>query len=448
MIQRTVANNFHRFYLRSIPHFKNYVRLSKSPIEMIHERQLEKLNLILNHAIEKVPFYRSFYDGLDIYSNGRIVLKELKEIEKLPILTKDNIRENAGLLLSDDANKRKIYKNTSGGSTGSPITVYQDKHYAETSAGLFLFIKSLRKIDPYRYTVYLWGAHRDLYGSNNSILGKIKDFVNNVKMFNSARLDLAEVETFIKHINKEEPELIIAYAQSIYELALIAKKNNISIKPQKAIHTGAGKLYSHMRKEIEEVFHCQVFDHYGGREFGALATECTAHDGLHILADEKIVEVVSKDGIPIIEQEGDVLVTTLNNYSMPLIRYKVGDRAIMKKYNRCSCGVQYPKLKNIVGRTANNFKLKSGGFVSGEYLTLTFNFIPGVIKFQIRQKSLEMIHILLVVNEDFDKRKVEQEKLNKMQNLFGQEIKVEFIYLNEIPLTQTGKHLFTISDIK
>lgn len=448
MINRIVAKNFHRFYLKSIRHYDHYVNSSKTGIREVEKRQLEKLNRLINHAIDLVPFYKEFYSNNELIRNGKVELRSIGELSKLPMLTKKHIQENGALFMSKDAPSRKPYKNTSGGSTGSPITVYQDQHYGQTAAGLFLFIKSLRGIDPFGYTAYLWGAHRDLYGSKNSIQGKLKDFANNIKKFNAARLDLEEVDTFIQHINTKKPELIVAYAQSIYELAKIVKEKNIKVVPQKAIHTGAGKLYEYMREEIEDAFQCKVFDHYGGREFGAVATECTSHDGLHILTDEKVVEIVDENGEHILEEEGDVLVTTLNNYSMPLIRYNVGDRAIMQEYSKCSCGVTYPKLRNIVGRTANNFKLKSGGFVSGEYLTLTFNFIPGVVKFQIRQKSLDQIDILLVVDEAYDAPSVESEKRKKLESLFGKDINVEFKYMEEIPLTSTGKHLFTISEVK
>lgn len=444
-INKAAVYLYNKYYLQSIDNYHRYQTDSRGTLKALEERQIVRLNRILEHCYINVPFYRDGLHNVSFRDGSTFGLESLQQMEEIPVLTKEDIKSAGSSLLSSDHEARGSYRNTSGGSTGSPITVFQDSHYARTAAGLFLFVKSMRGVDPFDYTVYLWGAHRDLYGEKNTIIGSFKDFVNNIKKFNAARLDLASITLFIEHINKKKPAMVVAYAQSIYEVAKLVKKHKLKVSPQNVIHTGAGKLFPHMRDLIVEVFSCEVFDHYGGREFGAVATECRDHSGLHILADEKFVEIVGPDNKGVVGGEGDVLVTTLNNWSMPLLRYKVGDQAIMMKSTKCECGVTYPKLQSIIGRTANNFKLNDGGFVSGEYLTLTFNFVEGVDNFQIRQDSYDVITMFMVVNDAFEKLRVESEKREKFKSLFGAGIEVKFVYVDQIPLTPTGKHLFTVS---
>ena len=132
---------------------------------------------------------------------------------------------------------------------------------------------------------------------------------------------------------------------------------------------------------------------------------------------------------------------------MPLIRYKVGDRGIWAEDKACKCGMTSRKIARITGRTSNNFPLSNGGYVSGEYLTLTFNHVPGIVNFQIRQKSISEITIFLITNEAYNRTNTEHDISTKMYKLFGTDLNLKFEYVEEIPTTKTGKHLFTVSEI-
>ena len=118
-----------------------------------------------------------------------------------------------------------------------------------------------------------------------------------------------------------------------------------------------------MKKEIEEVFQCKAYNHYGSREVGAIASECSANDGLHILMHHNIVQPLNFNHK---EKETNIIVTNLNNYSMPLIRYDIGDLGVfVEEKTECKCGVTYPKIKNVVGRTTDFFQNKNIVGISG-----------------------------------------------------------------------------------
>lgn len=450
MAKEIINYAYQRFYLNSIEHYKQFSEWSKTSFEEFKERQFRHLSHLLDYSYKNIPYYRQILSETSIYHKGSIKLQHIDQFSELPILTKDIIRsEGENMYVSSSVRKeRGAYTNTSGGSTGEPIKVIQDREYGRSASGLFAFIKSIRTNNPYSDSVYLWGATRDLYGEKNNIRGVVIDVLNNMKKFNSAKLTPENIRYFIDYINNKKPSLIVAYVNSIYEVALFAKANNIKVVPQKAIHTGAGQLFDFMREAIESVFQTKVYNHYGGREMGAIATECSAFDGLHILGDAKYVEVVDEDGnSKPEEEEGDILVTTLNNFSMPLIRYKVEDRGIMSTYKKCKCGIVYPKLSRVTGRISNNFRLADGGIVSGEYLTLTFNHVKGVINFQIKQVDYNFLEISIVTNQHYHKKQTEQHITQKMMKLFGTQLNIKFLYVTEIPTTASGKHLFTLSEL-
>ena len=204
-----------------------------------------------------------------------------------------------------------------------------------------------------------------------------------------------------------------------------------------------------MRNVISEVFQCEVFDHYGTREVGSIASECQNHDGLHILMEHTLVEVVDELGkrcLPGVE--GEIVITTLNNYSMPLIRYKIGDMGVMSDKIQCNCGCNYPILQKISGRTNGVFKTKSGSKIGGEFFTHIFLYRESIKNFQVIQKDLDFIKVKIVKKDgiEFNEEDISDIK-NKIKLVMGINCKVVFEFVDKIKKTPNGKYLNTVSEI-
>ena len=259
--------------------------------------------------------------------------------------------------------------------------------------------------------------------------------------------DDMDIENYIKILNKHKPKIIITYVQSMYQMAKYAREKDLHVEKQNAIHSAAGTLYDFMREEIESVFQCKVFNHYGSREVGVIASECNHHNGLHIIMEHTLVEVVNKDGKPCSPGEkGEIVVTNLNNYSMPLIRYKIGDIGVLQQYSNCDCGCSYPKLEKIVGRTTDVFKTKAGGLVDGHYFINIFYFIEGIKNIQVIQKALDII-IVRIVKGEKSSDSILKTAEKRIKLVMGSDCSVIFEFVNEIPKTKTGKYLYTISEL-
>jgi phenylacetate-CoA ligase len=386
-----------------------------------------------------------------VVHNDKIEFQSIEEFSKIPILTKDIIRVQKKNLYSDDITNRNSYKNTSGGSTGEPTMFMQDINYNMSNRVNIHLAYSWRGYEPYDDMVTIWGAERDTFEGKKPLKAILTDFYHNRLVLNSFSMSENIMSNYIKLLNQHRPKLIKAYAQSIYELAKFANRKKIKVKKQYAIHSAAGTLYPFMKAEIEEVFNCKVFNYYGSREVGAIASECSAHDGLHILMEHSLVEVINANGdLCKPGEEGEIVVTTLNNFSMPLIRYKIGDVGILKEYESCSCGCNYPKLEKVVGRTTDIIRTKLGSVVMPEYFIHLIGVVcnQGNIKiFQVLQNKLDEI-IIKIVQEGIVHPIQLNEIKQKIKLVMGTDCIVNFEFVDHIPKTLTGKFLYTISNIK
>ena len=387
---------------------------------------------------------------MDIVKDGRVNFSTINELSKVPCLTKEIIRFEKDNIYSDDISKRDSFKNSSGGSTGEPITIMQDSQYAMSNKVSTHLAFSWRGYEPYDDKIVIWGAERDTFEGKKPLKNILKDFYHNVLVLNSFSMSEKDMRDYIEILNRHQPKLIQAYAQSIFEIAKFAKKNNIYVKKQNAIHLGAGTVYAFMRNLIEEVFGCKAYNSYGSREVGPIASECSKQNGLHIMMEHTVVEVLNKKGEPCkYGEQGEIVVTTLNNYSMPLIRYKIGDIGILEEYTECKCGCSYPKLEKVVGRTTDIFKTVSGSVVVPEYFIHLIGVVNnrGSIKlFQVVQEALDRVVVKIVKDGEIKEEELSDIK-EKIRLVMGKECEVVFEFVSEIAKTKTGKFLYTVSKV-
>lgn len=401
---------------------------------------------LLAHCQRSVPYYAEIMKqvGDDFEHDPASYLL------RLPILTKGLIRTHIEQLKSQDLGQRKWYFNTSGGSTGEPVKLIQDRDYGDRSNALQEFYSSWAGAwvgDP---VVYIWGSERDiLEGSLGAELKKliIKSLLRKTYL-NAFRMTPEKMNEFINILNTRRPKLIIAYVDSIFELARFAEREKIAIRPQSAIITSAGTLTPFMREKIEGVFQCKVFNRYGSREVSDIAGECAAHRGLHVFPWGCYVEVVDEAGnrLPA-GTEGNIVVTCLSNFAMPLIRYQIGDRGVLSADSSCPCGRGGQILEGILGRNDDIFETKDGTQIEGGYFGLLLYSRPWVWKCQVIQKDYSSI-LFKIKQSAYD---YEPEELSdiiyKTRVIMGEDCQVDFEFVDDIPTSPSGKYRYILSEI-
>lgn len=392
--------------------FENLRHDEGASISEIGQLREKLLNQLINHAYSQVPYYRRIIDEL----GGHEFLASTKPtvaLNKLPLLTKGIIRENWENLKSRDLGRRKWCYNSSGGSTGEPVKLIQDQE-------LFLYEQAVKMLFD-SWTGYfvgmpkvvLWGSERDLLVGRETVKTRVARYLRNECWLNTFRMTESDMLDYVQAINEARPAQILAYAESIYELSRFIEQKGLDVYSPQAIMTSAGTLFPNMREVIERIFQAPVFNRYGSREVGDIACECEAHGGLHVSPLTHYVEILREDGTLAAPGEvGEVVVTSLVNYAMPLIRYRIGDMAVWAE-EKCSCKRAWPLLRDVVGRTMDVFTRRDGTKVVPEY----FIHIIGVVlkpswlqKFQVIQEDYEHVRLLVVPTIDKERAKKEIER--------------------------------------
>lgn len=416
--------------------FKYHAELERSQWwsrDHLQELQLKKLKTLFNFAYNNVLYYRSTWDQIGFNPND---LNSIDVLKQLPTLDKHTLKERFSEL-SCDALVKNARLNSTGGSTGVPVHFYQDRHY-------FIFCQSAsirhdqwtgwKYGDPF---ILLWGAQKDIgYG----LLKRISRSLAGDSIINAFQINEEVLETAYKVLISGRPTLLLGYATAIYAFAKYLEDSGKALKHNiKGIISSAEVLTEDNRELFERVFQVKVFNRYGSRELGLIASEC--EEGSMHVCDERVIVEYEK----ISNELKEITITELDNRVMPLIRYRTGDISSSSE-KICECGRGLSLMNTIEGRTTSLMLTSRGDIISGPSLTLVFRDIKEVKQVQLYQSIPEKLIVRLVKGAGYDDN-VERLISKRLQELFGYDTGIEFDYKDLIPVEQSGKYHYTISDI-
>lgn len=401
----------------------------------------ERLSALLRHCRERVPYYGALLrDERDLERDPEGALK------RLPVLTKAIIRERGAALHSTDLARRRWAYNTSGGSTGEPVRLVQDDDYAYRTNALTVAFSAWLGHRPGEPEVLLWGSERDVLDGSVGFRALLRNRILRTSFLNAFRLTEEAMRGFATTLRRERPRFVVAYAQALYEFARFLEANCLEVPPPRAIVTSAGTLHPFMRAQIQKVFGCPVFDRYGSREVGLIGCERPGYQGLWIPPVSVYVEVVDERGQPVPHgADGELLVTSLANLAMPLVRYRIGDRGALL------AGAQNSgqALARVLGRNVDAFRCRDGTLVDGEYFTHLLYFRDWVERFQFVQKGYDDV-LLRVVRREAGPAAPAGELGQieaQVRAALGPSARLSVEWVEEIAPAPSGKYRFTISEL-
>lgn len=395
------------------------------------------LRQLIKHAQTHVPFYTERLPKS---------IDWVQKFENIPLLTKATIKDNLERLKSDDIDSRDWRWNHTGGSTGQPLTVAQDRTYDYWRvASERFFYEQMLGVEVDRVPkVLLWGSMADVFKQKARLKDRIFTWAQNLTTLNTYTMSEEHMAQYIEIINKRKPVIIRGYAGSLHRIARYAKEHNLRLYHPKVVVSAAETLTKEMRELMEEMYGCKVHNYYGSREVGAIAGECKKGK-IHIFAFNHRMEVLDMEGKPVAPgQEGRVIITTLHNYAMPLIRYQIEDTAIAG--GACACGLQLPTIEHVTGRIWDYFVTKEGEMVLGGVFTRQLWDKPWVREFQVVQNDYEDFDIFYVPKGEPPQAEMEYIE-GRIRFVMGENCQVKWHAVEEIPKTPQGKHLFTISHV-
>ncbi|MDO9027862.1 MAG: phenylacetate--CoA ligase family protein [Candidatus Roizmanbacteria bacterium] len=441
-----LALSLNRIGERELAFMRKSQWLKREQVEAIQQERLERL---LAYAYQHVPYYKSLFERTGLVESGRVFPERLGS---LPTLDKPTIRANFQALTSDQAGDLKAFENMTGGSTGEPLVFLQDRDGVRITIGAVLrLFYEWHGIEPGDREIKLWGSERDLFYRSHITLGSIREWMSGVKVLNAFRMTPERMREYIETINTYHPKVLRGYSSNLFELAQFAEENGLTVRPPQVVISSAGTFYSVLRQKMGSVYGCSVYNHYGSRELHSMAMECPNGQGLHISSFTHLIEVLDDQNQPCPPgMEGDLVVTSLFNFAMPFIRYKIGDRGAMSD-KMCSCGRGLPLLTKLSGRKADCFWTREGKIVPGEY----FVHLVGVLlknnpvqKFQVIQESYDDLRFRLVLRPGkYLEVNVQREIEEKTRLVMGMSYRIAFEYVDDILPTSSGKYFYTVCKI-
>ena len=408
----------------------------------LQDLQNQKLQRIIKHCYDNVPYYKKLFDGLKLKPFD---IKTINDLWKIPILTKKDVRENFSELTACNIRRSDMILTNTSGTTGSPLYFYWDKDiYAKTRAYIERhwhwagFNSDDRRITMHGRMIVSTRRKTSPFWMYNKWDKQL--------FFSTYHLSERFLSNYIDKLFEYSPQAIEAYPSAIHVLAKYMLGKGIKYK-LKAVFTSAETLYPFQRESTRNAFGCAIFDMYGLSERVVMATECEKHSGLHLNMEYGVTEIVDDKGDSVSTgTEGRVISTGLENYSMPLIRYDTGDVSKILDLE-CECGRQYPILAPITTKNEDQIILPDGRVISGSLLTFPFKPMVNIVKSQIIQEDLDNIVIKIVRNEKYSNEDARL-LLDGVSKCMGDEMKIHFEYVEDIPRTSSGKYRWVISKVK
>ena len=386
--------------------------------EKIEEYRQKCFKKILKKA-EKTPLYRKKYKGIDLNKVS------LYNIEKLPILTKDDLRKNfpEGIIPSN-FKINKAYLVSTSGSTGKPVSIYTD-FYGIIKA-MMGFLRELKEYEVnWRKDKLSIIADLTPRAIEEAYLKKAMLFkFNNIQILHVGE----DVKKLIEKIDRFKPKFIGGYPGVLRTMAILKKRGyGKNISPDVMASSGA-ILDEYTKKYIEEAFEAELYDVYGSTEAGPIAFQCKKKK-YHIHHDMVHVEFPNNN----------IVVTRLYGNATPIIRYN-GLNDIVHRTNRnCSCGINSPLIEKIEGRKADVIitprRIIAPLSITGIPLKVMDKLnCYKIEQFQIVQESFDEINIFLVIkesNEDI-KKKIIKEMKKEYERKINDGVKIEVFEVDEI----------------
>jgi phenylacetate-CoA ligase len=413
--------------------------------EEILEMQNTRLQHLIWHAYSNVPYYQNLFKLNGVHPSQ---IRTREDLSKISLLSKSDVSDNLYMdLFSIGHVKKEMLKIATSGSTGQPFVTYADRRQLEMR-----FATTLRALE---WTGWKFGDRQLRLWHQRLGMSWIQSFKERFdalllrrKFIPAFELTEIALEKLIHDLNIYKPKLIDGYAESLNFLAMYLKKGGkLAFKPT-AVMSSAQMLTSTTRTEIEESLGTKVFDKYGAREFSGIAYQCAFSEHHHVMDESYIVEILN-DGKPAKPGEtGEIVITDLNNYSVPLIRYRIGDLAVAVDNSRpCPCGRSLSRIGDIQGRTQAIVYCENGRWLPGTFFAHFFKDYDNIVlHFQIIQEVRKGFILKIVKGYQWNQKDWE-DLINNLREYVGEtQIQIEFV--ENIPLLKTGKRTPVISHLK
>jgi phenylacetate-CoA ligase len=408
----------------------------------IRNYQLNRINEIVKYAKTNSPFYKGFYKNINLE------LKSLSDIKKLPILKKEIFKQalKKGKILSKEFEEKDLQCGYTTGSTGMPLKMCFDKECIKKRSIVQYRLWKKMNLFPYKRFVKIWRdkklTSREKELQEAGLLFSIS--VGDVNEPLSSAMTNEKLQSILEELINFKPQVIRGYVSALYSIANLIEQKDLKFNTLESVITSAEYLPENMWKHFEKVFNCPVYNLYGGTEAPAIAVNDFNSHNMIISEDLYYIEVLDENGNDVKPGEpGIITITDLYSKAMPLIRYQIGDIAIVDG-NFYNLSNEFRYFKSVEGRTNDIFELDDGKIIYSHVWYIYFRNEDWIEKFQVIQKKKNLIEIKLLVKYKNDiKYKILKQKI---ESLFPN-IKFIWSFVDRFELQKGCKFRAIISEV-
>jgi phenylacetate-CoA ligase len=401
-------------------------------LEKLRDFQWNELSRLLDIAFTSAPYYQEKYAAAGA---RREDIRSWEDFARLPRLTRAEVSANRERLCNRSFGGR-LLPHATGGSSGTPTRFFITAESYDWRSAATQRVYSWTGCRLGERAVYLWGAPVGKLPRWKAAKLKAYQRLQRQWMFNTFRQSDELWSDVLQRIRLFRPQFIVGYVSSLEGFAAWLRQNDETIPPIRAVIAAAEPVFPAARERIQAGLGAPLFNTYGSREFMSIAGECDRHSGLHVNAENLLVETACPD------RASEVLVTDLHNLGMPFLRYEIGDVAELDS-RPCACGRGLPLLRGVEGRILDMLRTADGRMVPGEFFPHLLKDIREIREFQVRQESLERIVITAVLSASLSETS-RQLLENEVGKVFGASTRVDLTRVDEIPKLASGKRRVTI----
>lgn len=408
-------------FIKEVEKWRKIQFLSEEELQNLQRKNLQK---ILDHCTNEVPYYKN----LNIPKEP----DPYKRIKSFPIIKKNIIKENLHDFLTEP--KENLIEYASSGSSGIQGIIYMNKMEQSITRAL--------QVIWWEWAGFKMGAPIIQTGitDKRSLLKSVKDKLLKTYYTPAFKHTEENIKEMLLNFNHSNNYFLGGYASSLYLFAQVAEKHGIDDIHFKSAICWGDKLFPHYKKAIESQFHTKTYDTYGCTE-GLMMGAQKDLPYYYQMSPHVYMEIIGKDGNEVPDGElGYVVVTRLDCFSMPLVRYYLGDMAIKLPRNEYpeKRDLNFPLIKMIIGRDTDIVRTASGKFMVVHFFTGIFEFIPEIKQFRVIQRNVNEIEIEYIPENNFQEQKLEEIKF-KIQDHLKEKFPITFKKVDFIPATKSGK---------
>jgi phenylacetate-CoA ligase len=407
------------------------------PAEELEAWRVARLRQFLMDIEARVPYCRHLFSRLG-FDPARV--EKVSDLQRLPLMDKAAVRAAGDALKAEDAGPLTRY--STSGSAGDPLIFYIGKARKSHDVGAKWRATRWWGVDIGDRELVVWGSPIELGAQDRVRL--LRDKVLRTELLSAFEMSPANLDRFVATIRDRRPTMLFGYPASLALIAGHARGKGVRMDDLgiRVAFVTSEPLYEEQRRIISEVFGCPVANGYGGRDAGFIAHECP-HGGMHLQAEDIIVEIVDGEGRVLGPGEPGVTHTATRDF--PFLRYRTGDIAVLSD-EACPCGRTLPLLKEIQGRTTDFLLATDGRVVSGNALGVMVRELPGVERYQVIQHSRDRIEVRVVAGPAFGAGE-EARLVRDCKARLGKDLKVRIVLVNDIPVDANGKYRYLVSHL-